>query len=696
MSDGSLDWLDSLEPEVRKIIEYPGSSVVIACPGAGKTSILKYRYAYLISNGISPENIVLVTFSNRSANRLKREVIDLLKQLGYEGIMDSVQISTFHSLCVNLMRQSPKTFGLDDNFSIYDETDQQKLISIVIRYLQREWDATLDEKFVGAYIRKISELKTGKCLLPEDAYYDPEEDQLFPSVAEVYELYEMALKNSNATDFDGLLVNVYNAIDSPYFIGKFGNRFKHILVDEYQDFTLLQHILFLKLSKLSETFMVVGDPAQSIYSFRYANHKYLLDLANNVGDLVPKMIKAKPNVFYMNKTKRLSKETVQIANNLMAKSQETSYYEMEPVRTDIGSVVCYCFESPEEEFEFVAMDIESKVQNGASYSDIAVISRNRYLIEKFIPYLKVPYVKLFPEIHRNDRIQQGVDALISALKVIVNPKDNLSWHKIYEEYVSGRKHEDDIVLTPKELDKYFMGAILRGDGKPFVLDPEFTFNRTKFSTSQQILNFLAKWGIELVLNGQKTELLTTPKTIIQIIEDIAELINSPEESVEHVKKLINEVFNLHYSYYGDYPEFSEVVSALALSGGYLEELLKSGKKGKKIDRVHLLTIHGAKGLEFKHVYLIGMRDDVIPGQRVIDEGSIEGIEEERRVCFVGITRSKETLTLTLSKLSYYTDYLYYTGFEDCSGTISRFISDMEIPIQRYDGYDDPNITILPF
>ena len=696
MLGGPTLWLDTIEPEMREIIEYPGSSVVIACPGAGKTSILKFRFAYLISRNVSPDNIVLVTFSNRAANRLKREVINLLKQLGYVGMVENIQISTFHSFCVNLIKQSPKTFGFDSHFSIYDDRDQKRLVSIILRYLQGEWNTNLDPKVIDRYIKKISEFKTSRCLPPEDAYYVYEKDDLQPTVAKVYDLYERALKSSNATDFDGLLVSVYNAIDSQDFKKKFGDRFKHILVDEYQDFTLLQHILFLKLAKFSETFMVVGDPAQSIYSFRHATHKYLLDLANYEGYLVPNMIKTKPKVFYLKKTKRLGKDVVRMANNLLNKSTIGSYYDydLETAKEESGTVVCYCFNSPEEEFGFVAGDIQSKVESGVACSDIAVIARNRYILEKFIPYLNVQYVKLFPEIKKDSLIEKSVDALVSALKVIINPKDNLSWHKIYEAYVLGRKHDDDAVLTPKDLDEYFMRSILRGDDEPFVKDPDFMFTRTPMSTSEQIFNFLDKWGIKLLLGGQKVELLMTSNAIIQIIEEIAKFIHAPEEAVKYVRMLINEIFDLHHSYYGSYPEFPEVVSALALYGSYLEELLKAEKDGRRIDKVHLLTIHGAKGLEFKHVYLIGMRDDIIPGYRVIEQGSVDDIEEERRVCFVGITRTKETLTLTFSRLPYYADYIYHLNYGECSETKSRFVSDMEIPIQEFGRHDNDNMTIL--
>ncbi|NPA35014.1 MAG: ATP-dependent helicase [Chlorobi bacterium] len=706
MPDNLDSLLDRLDPEMRRIIEHPKSSVVIACPGAGKTSLLKYRFAYLISNGISPENIVLVTFSNRAANRLKREVIDVFKQLGYEGIIDKLQISTFHSLCVSVINESPETFGLKKHFSIYDETDQEKLISIIVRHLQKEWNPSIDYTIIDEYIKKISELKVSKCLSPIEAYDDILSDYLFPPLAEVYDLYELVLKHSNATDFDGLIVKVYNALGSEEFKNKFSHKFKHILVDEYQDFTLLQHILFLKLSKFSETFMVVGDPAQNIYSFRHASPKYLMDLANYTGDLVPNMIKSKPDVFYMNRTKRLTKDMVRAANNLLEKTFASPPYKILHQKEEEGKVAAYCFDTPEEEFKFVAKDIETKVKNGAFYSDIAILSRNRFILNKLANYLTMPYVKLFPEIVGYNKFHRSVEALISALKVIINPKDNLSWHKIYEEYVSGRRDEDDEVLTPKALDEYLMATVLRGDDKPFVKDPDFMFSRTKFSTSEQIFSFLDKWGIELVLSGQKKELLITRDSIVSIIENIAKFIRAPKEAVEHVKKLIDEVFNLHYSYYGTYPEFPEVVSALSVSSSYLEELLKAGREGQKIDRVHLLTIHGAKGLEFKHVYLIGMRDGNFPSELLILQDDprrvdyTEEMKEERRVCFVGITRAKETLTLTFSKQQY-SDHGWMDGESDeydiaCEEFKSRFISDMEIPVQTHGGCDDLDTMDLPF
>ena len=614
---------DSLNGPQREAVHHTeGPLLILAGAGSGKTRVLTHRIAYLIEEkGINPWNILAITFTNKAAGEM-RERVDQIVGFGAE----SIWVSTFHSTCVRILRRHIDRLGYDTNFTIYDTDDQKTLMKDVCKRLQIDTKVYRERNLLAAISAAKNELIT-----PEEYRLQAEGDFGRQKIASVYEEYEKQMRANNALDFDDLLLKAVQLFQTqPEVLDYYQERFRYIMIDEYQDTNTVQFQLVSLLAAKYRNLCVVGDDDQSIYKFRGANIRNILNFEQVFEDA--RVIKLEQN--YRSTSTILDAANAVIRNN-RGRKEKTLW-------TDNGQgekITFRQFDTAYDEAEYIVGDIKENIENGrCNYNDNAVLYRtnaqSRLLEEKLVA-ANIPY-KIVGGI--NFYARREIKDLLAYLKTIDNARDDLAVRRIINVPKRG------IGLTSvNRLQEYalardisFYEALLGAD-----LIPGIGRGIARLESFAALMEHFRTRADEISISQLLDEILETTGYIEELKTE-GEI--EAEARIENIDELKNKI--------AAYEEACQEQGERPSLSGFLEEVALVAdvdSLDENSDYVVLMTLHSAKGLEFPQVYLAGMEDGLFPSYMTITADDPEEIEEERRLCYVGITRAKEHLTLTCAK-----------------------------------------------
>ncbi len=600
-----------------------GPLLILAGAGSGKTRVLTHRIAYLIDDlGVDPWNILAITFTNKAAGEM-RERVDRLVKNGAENVW----VSTFHSLCVRILRRYIRLLGYDTNFTIYDTDDQKTIMKEVCKSLQIDTKQYRERSLLSSISRAKDELIT-----PEEFREQAGSDFAQRKIADVYEEYERQLKANNALDFDDLLMKTVQLFQAhPDVLESYQDRFRYILVDEYQDTNTAQFELISLLSKKYRNLCVVGDDDQSIYKFRGANIMNILSFEKVFPDAT--VIKLEQNYRSTGNILNAANEVIRHNKGRKSKTLWTD--------KDAGDKISLKqLETAYDEAEYVADDIRTRVDAGTcTYHDNAILYRtnaqSRMFEEKFVAD-SIPY-KIIGGVNFYSR--REIKDLLAYLKTVDNGQDDLSVRRILNvpkrgiglttiNRVQAYAQEKGLNLYEALKNAQSIPGIGRSAAKldSFVsLIEHFKADAQDISVSDLMEEILDETGYEESLLDDETE--EEAKARVENIDELMSKIVSYEETCADA---------------GEEATLTGFLADVALVAD-IDSLDEDS------DYVVLMTLHSAKGLEFPHVYLAGMEDGVFPSYLTITSDDKEELEEERRLCYVGITRAQQELTMTCAR-----------------------------------------------
>ena len=614
---------DTLNEPQREAVYYTeGPLLILAGAGSGKTRVLTHRIAYLIEEkGVNPWNILAITFTNKAAGEM-RERVDRLVGFGSE----SIWVSTFHSMCVRILRRHISLLGYDTNFTIYDADDQKTLMKDVCKLLQIDTKIYKERALLAAVSHAKNELVT-----PEEFRLNSGGDFSQRKIAEVYEEYEKQLKANNALDFDDLLIKTVQLFQTQADVLEYyQERFRYIMVDEYQDTNTVQFELVRLLASKYRNLCVVGDDDQSIYKFRGANIKNILNFEQYFEDA--KVIKLEQN--YRSTSNILNAANAVIRNNAGRKDKT--------LWTDNGDgekIQFRQFDSAYDEAEYIVDDIRKRVREKEySYHDNVILYRtnaqSRMFEEKFVT-ANIPY-KIVGGI--NFYARREIKDLLAYLKTVDNGKDDLAVRRIVNVPKRG------IGLTSINRVQDYAAAYNIGfyDALRAVdLIPNIGRGASKLESFVALIEHFKTDAEDMSISDLLKEIIEETGYIESLqAEDMVEA----ETRIENIDELLSKV--------AAYEEDCEDRNEPASLSGFLEEVALVAdidSLDEDTDYVVLMTLHSAKGLEFPNVYLAGMEDGLFPSYMTITADDPEEVEEERRLCYVGITRAEKELTLTCAR-----------------------------------------------
>lgn len=620
-----------------------GPLLLLAGAGSGKTRVLTHRIAYLIDEiGVSPWNILAITFTNKAAGEMRSRVDSLIGSGASQ-----VWVSTFHSLCVRILRRHIDLLGYEDDFTIYDTDDQKNVLKAVCKRLDVD-TKVFKEKML------LREISTAKNDMIDVSSYELSAigDYNRTVCAKVYREYQDTLQKSNALDFDDLLMKTVELFkNNPAVLENYQERFLYIHVDEYQDTNTVQFELIRLLAGKYRNLCVVGDDDQSIYKFRGANIRNILDFEQYFPEA--RVIKLEQN--YRSTQTILDAANAVIRNNTARK--EKSLWTVKGAGDLIG---LRQFDSAFEEADYIAEEIQHKVKKGDSYRDFAVLYRtnaqSRLLEEKMImrgiPYTVVGGTNFYSRAEIKD--------ILAYLKTIDNGRDEVAIRRI----INIPKRGIGTVTLEKLADYAEMREL-----SLFEAMERADEIQSLGKAEAKIRTFVA------LIRNFRTKAMRM--TVAELIKDIVQSIdyesylvdNDPDSSddrMENIDELITKA--TVYAEMSEEPNLTDFLAEVAL-------VADIDKVDEDDDRVLLMTLHSAKGLEFPNVYLAGMEDGLFPSQMVLFSTDPTEMEEERRLAYVGITRAKDHLTLTYARSR-------MTRGETQYNSISRFVR--EIPSELMD------------
>ena len=593
-----------------------GPLLILAGAGSGKTRVITHRIAYLIDEiGVNPYNILAITFTNKAANEMRERVDNLV---GYGA--ESVWVSTFHSMCVRILRKHIDKIGGTRDFSIYDTDEQKVVMREVIKYLN------LDSKLYPerAMIAAISKAKEDY-MSPDD--YEKTHATSFRDqhIAAIYREYQKRLKSNNALDFDDLIYQTIFLFETnPDALAEYQERFKYIMVDEYQDTNHSQFVLVKQLAAKYRNLCVVGDDDQSIYKFRGANIYNILNFENEYPEA--KVVKLEQNY-------RSTSNILNAANGVISNNEGRKDKKLWTDKDDGEKVKFTRYANEYDEAEKVAMKIRSLNRQGASFNDIAVLYRtnnqSRVFEEKLI-YDNIPY-KLYGGTNFYSR--KEIRDVVSYLKILVNSNDDTAVKRI--------------INVPKR----GIGDTTVGKINDFAIDNGINFYDALLDieevpgmsrSAEKIRKFVSLIeGLKDMLNTEGTFLSEVYDVLLEktgyVTELEAEGTDEARARIENVEELKNKI--VKYEEEAEYPNLTELLEDISL----VADVDEGDEDGEKVT---LMTLHSAKGLEFPYVFIGGMEEGLFPSQMSIDSDDPDAVEEERRLCYVGITRAMNELYLS--------------------------------------------------
>lgn len=647
----TMNYLNELNESQRAAVLYnDGPSLVIAGAGSGKTRVLTYKIAYLLDNGYMPWSILALTFTNKAAREMKERIA---RQVGAERAR-GLWMGTFHSIFSRILRTEAATLGFSANFTIYDASDSKNLVKSIIKEMQ------LDEKVYkpGSVLGRISNAKN-HLVLPDRYASDMEilqQDSAakMPAIRDIYKQYWNRCRQSDVMDFDDLLVYTYLLFqEHPEVRAKYAEQFRYVLVDEYQDTNFVQHSIVLQLTKEHQRVCVVGDDAQSIYSFRGANIDNILKftkLYNNA------------RLFKLEQNYRSTQLIVKAANSLIAKNREQIKKEVFSENQVGEPLAVYCAYSDVEEGEIVANKIaQLRLRGHYGYDDFAVLYRTNAqsrIFEEALRKRALPY-RIYGGLSFYQR--KEIKDVIAYFRLAVNPHDEEAFKRIINYPARG--------IGDTTLGK-IIAAATQGHASLWevLCDPlayGLALNKGTHAKLQGFRSIMESF-IGAVQTETAYELGGRIVRESGIMNDIYQD-RSPENlsRQENIEELIN---GMHDFCMMRREEGNERI----LLGDFLSEvsLMSDQDTDQEADaaKITLMTIHSAKGLEFKNVFVVGMEENLFPSQ--LSGNSYKELEEERRLFYVAITRAEEHCFLTYAKTRF-----KYGKTEFCNP--SRFLKDID-------------------
>lgn len=644
------DYLDELNESQRAAVLYnEGPSLVIAGAGSGKTRVLTYKIAYLLDNGYEPWSILALTFTNKAAREMKERIS---RAVGNEKAK-YLWMGTFHSVFARILRTESAALGYSSNFTIYDSSDSKSLIKSLLKELN------LDEKVYkpGLIQSRISNAKnhlvSAQAYAASGEFFRSDSEAKIPAMRDIYIRYCERCKQSDAMDFDDLLVNTYLLFKNhPDICEKYADRFRYVLVDEYQDTNFAQHSIVLQLTSKHQRVCVVGDDAQSIYSFRGANIDNILKFTRLYNDA---------RLFKLEQNYRSTQLIVKAANSLIEKNREQIRKEVFSENSVGEPITVTCAYSDVEEGEIVANKITSMhVKNGYPYSDFAILYRTNAqsrIFEEALRKRAVAY-RIYGGLSFYQR--KEIKDVIAYFRLAVNPHDGEALKRVINYPARG--------IGDTTLNKIIATAAQEGVSLWTVisspLDYGLNINKGTHAKLQGfkdiIADFVSKVDTYNAYDLGK-EIVGASGIMADIIQD-----TSPEglSRRENIDELVNGMY-----------DFCDIRRQEGNERMFLTDYLsevslltdQDGEKDDSVPKVTLMTIHSAKGLEFRNVFIVGMEENLFPGPMSSD--SPRALEEERRLFYVAITRAEENCFISYAKNRY-----KYGKPEFCNP--SRFLKDI--------------------
>ena len=641
-----MDILAGLNPAQKEAVQtIEGPVLIVAGPGSGKTRVIAHRVAYLITVcGISPRRIMAVTFTNKAAREMKERIYRLLGKA-----VEGLTLGTFHATCARILRMEAQHIGLSKDFLIYDESDQNSLLKRSIEQIGLD-PKQYPPKAIGTAISAAK----ARLLAPQE-YRQQEGSYYEEVVARVYERYQELLAENSALDFDDLLMKAVQLFRSqPEVLAKYQSRYLHVMIDEFQDTNLAQYILSKQLAGKYKNICVVGDPDQSIYSWRQANLRHILDFEKDYPDV---------KIVFLEQNYRSTQTILKAADHVIAANQQRKQKKLwteNEVGVPISVVQTY---NEQEEAHFAVNEVERLVAKGSRKAgDIAIMYRtnaqSRALEEEFVRY-GLPY-RLVGGTRFYER--REVKDVVAYLRLMHNPHDTVSLTRIINVPGRGIGQRTIAELTTWANEKglsYYDALKLISQGEeptPFA------------SRSAQALSHFANVLDELIAKSAESSLA-------DLLDLVLEKTGYKKYTLEGAdgEERWDNILELRTVAVG----YRDLEPREALAAFLEEVALVSDvdELDEKVDAATLITLHQAKGLEFPVVFIVGMEEGVLPHFKSLPDA--EQMEEERRLCYVGITRAKEKV------------YLVYTLRRSLMGSSahnppSRFLKD--IP---------PNLIVSP-
>lgn len=631
--DNILGGLNPAQQDAVKTLS--GPVLVLAGAGSGKTKVLTHRIANLIAHGIKPSEILAVTFTNKAAKEMRQRLWNLLEYAPTEAAPSRnfmPYMGTFHGICVRILRIEYLAAGIDRNFTIYDSDDQLTLIRRIMRQMKLTGEKNLTPKIVHS---QISNWQTAG-LTPEEA----KREAIYPNqkqAADVFVHYELEKAAASALDFDDLLLKTAQLLrENATVRARWQERFKHILIDEYQDTNAVQYRLIKYLVNTERNICVVGDDWQSIYSWRGADFTNILNFERDFPGA--KVIKLEQNY---RSTGNILAASQQIINQNKTRTEKTLFTE-----AGKGSPITIEGAMDENaEANYVARQIMRFRPKYHNFSDFAVLYRTNaqsYAFEKAFMAARIPY-KIIGGVRFYDR--KEVKDVIALLKLLVNPRDRVSLERVVKNVLSG--------VGQTSLEKLF--AFLDANPEASLRDAAESLSARARSGVMRVVNYIDEYqegdptapDLGAVLSGDAAEILAgatflqAPAEVVEktvVYFDFAHLLRSDTtDGAERMQNL--EVLASNASAYDTLDEFLADAA-----------LLSSADESSAKNSVSLMTLHAAKGLEFPVVFIVGLEEGLFPSSR--SDGSEEALEEERRLAYVGMTRAMKDLFLTFANSRY--------------------------------------------
>jgi len=663
-----VDFLDTLnEAQLQAVTNIDGPTMIIAGPGSGKTRVLTYRIAYLLQKGADPFSILSLTFTNKAAREMKNR-IEVLQG----GEARNLWMGTFHSTFARLLRIEADKLGYPRNFTIYDTEDAKNLLKTIVKEMNLN-----DKLYKPGYVHYRISLAKNNLIGPKEYEHNIEltsEDEANgrPKMSEIYQQYAKRCFRAGAMDFDDLLLKTHELLEKfPDVLYKYQHRFKYVMIDEFQDTNFLQYSIVRRLADVYQNIAVVGDDAQSIYSFRGAS---ILNILNFEKDF------PEAKTFRLEQNYRSTKIIVEAANHVISKNKNQLAKKIWTENLEGDTIKVIRSMSDNEEGKMVAESIfEQRMRDHIKNSDFAILYRTNAQSRSFeegLRKLNIPY-RIYGGISFYQR--KEIKDLLAYLKLTVNPKDEEAFKRVinYPTRGIGKTTIEKLIVFAADNEKSLWEIAENIELFPFnagarKLISDFIVMIKSFQAqlnskdAYDLASHIAKsTGIlKELYNDQTVEGLSRYENIQELLNSIKEFV-SPEaaDSPFYVETLPPDQ--------NENKTLSEYLQQVTL-------LTDADEQGNEDDTVKLMTIHSAKGLEFQSVFVVGLEENLFPSQ--LSVSSRDELEEERRLFYVAITRAEKKLTITHAATRY-----KYGNLEYCEP--SRFIEELPSNLLQFVGYN---------
>ena len=637
--------LQGLNPAQRAAVEaYDSASLIIAGAGSGKTRVLTSRIAYMIQKGIKPKNILATTFTNKAAQEMRERIVKMIPEHLTEGQARHIWMGTFHSIFARILRTDAERIGFPANFTIYDASDAKNLIKTIVKELNLADDKYKPNTIASRISQAKNALVTPGAYLANSAHATEDRRAQIPEFGNIYNIYCQRCKRNGAMDFDDLLLQTNILLrDCPDVLERYQEQFKYILVDEYQDTNYAQYIIVRRLSQHHGKVCVVGDDAQSIYSFRGAKIENILSFQRDYPEA---------KVFKLEQNYRSTRTIVEAANSVIvhnSRRMEKRCFSEGDEGEKIRVLKAY---TDREEAELVVQDLRDKVRaTGDAWNEAAILYRTNnqsQALEESLRRRGIPY-RIYKGASFYDR--KEIKDMLAYIRLVVNPRDDEAFRRIVN--YPARGIGDTTVLRIAQLAAE-RGVSMWEAVDALVAEP----------VSDPVQRTIVRKVAEFVALIRSLSLERAQKGLYDFGMEVASRSgilalfrreNSPEatSALDNIEELLNsmQLFKEQRD--------AEIRGGEELGEATVEEWLQSvtlttdmDKKedAGDDDKVTLMTVHSAKGLEFKYVYIVGMEENLFPSQRAAE--SPEGFEEERRLFYVALTRAKCSAVLSYAEMRF--------------------------------------------